>query len=259
MRQAGDSGAPCGLGERGGRDGAGRLSRADHVAAYILVPEEVEGVGMLHPEPGGGAVGMLPSLAAVHVASAVRVRPSVVRVPPLTDPAVDAFVGDAYGRYQQQLFGFLLRATRDPGAAEDIAQECFLRLCRELRRGAEPPDNVRAWLYRVAGNLAVSRGRRAVVARRWLDRMAPEEETFEAPERTALRTERDTRLAEILDELPRDQRLGLLMAAQGFSGHEVAVALGRSDVSTRTMLCRARFRLRSLLEQAEPAEERRAG
>ena len=207
---------------------------------------------MLHPEPGGGAVGMV-SLSAVHAASVMRARPG-------PDPvAVEALVGDAYGRYQRELFGFLLRATRDATAAEDIAQESFLRLCRELRRGADPPDNIRAWLYRVAGNLAVSRGRHALVARRWLDRVASDEETFEAPERTALRVERHARLQEALAELPRDQRVGLLMAAQGFTGHEVALALGRTDVSTRTMLCRARFRLRSMLQGDEPAEERQAG
>ena len=207
---------------------------------------------MLHPEPRGRAVGMASSLAAVGLASVVRVRP-------LAGPAVEALVGDAYGMYRSELFGFLLRVTRDAAAAEDIAQECFLRLCRELRRGAEPPGNVRAWLYRVAGNLAVSRGRRAVVARRWLDRVVREEDTFETPERTALRVERHIRLQEVLDELPRDQRIGLLMASQGFSGHEVAVALGRTDVSTRTMLCRARFRLRSLLERDEPADGLQAG
>lgn len=214
---------------------------------------ETEGGGMLHPEPCGPAAGTAVASPGVRLASVVTGRPS-------SDPAVvEAYVGDAYARYQRELFGFLLRGTRDPGAAEDIAQESFLRLCRELQRGADPPANVRAWLYRVAGNLAVSRGRHAVVARRWLDRARSEEETFEAPERTALRFERHERLQEVLADLPRDQRVGLLMAAQGFSGHEVASALGRSDVSTRTMLCRARVRLRSLLEGEEPAEDRQAG
>lgn len=168
--------------------------------------------------------------------------------------AVDAFVSDAYAAYQRELFAFLLHATRDPAAAEDMAQEAFLRLCRELSAGGEPPENVRAWLYRVAGNLAVSRGRRVGVARRWLSRIGGEEETFEAPEWTALRLERHERLEAALAVLPRDQRVGLLMAAHGFSGHEVAVALGRTDVSTRTMLCRARFRLRSMLGDAQPGD-----
>jgi RNA polymerase sigma-70 factor (ECF subfamily) len=208
---------------------------------------------MLRPEPCGPAVGTAVASPGARLASVVCVRPS-------PDPAaVEIFVRDAYDTHQRELFGFLLRATRDAAAAEDMVQESFLRLCRELQRGAEPPVNVRAWLYRVAGNLAVSRGRHATVARRWLDRVRSEEEAFEAPERTALRFERHEQLQEVLAELPRDQRVGLLMAAQGFSGHEVALALGRTDVSTRTMLCRARVRLRSILQGEEPAEDRKAG
>ncbi|HYM84555.1 MAG TPA: sigma-70 family RNA polymerase sigma factor [Candidatus Dormibacteraeota bacterium] len=161
---------------------------------------------------------------------------------------VDAIVADAYTSHQHELQAFVARSTHDTGAAEDITQESFLRLCRELR-GGRAPDNVRAWLYRVASNLALSRGRRATVARRWLDRTGHDEDTFEAPERTALRLERHERLRIALGSLSRDQRLGLMMAAHGFSGREIALALGRTDVATRTMLCRARFRLRSLVDE----------
>ncbi len=203
---------------------------------------------MLHPELAAPGVGG-------SIAPATR-RASVVRARPDRHPsAVAEVVGDAYESYQRELFAFLLRVTREPAAAEDIAQEAFLRLCRELGRGAAPPDNVRAWLYRVAGNLAVSRGRHVGVARRWLSRTRSEEELFEAPERTALRFERHERLQAVLAGLSTDERMGLLMAARGFSGHEVATALGRTDVSTRTMLCRARFRLRGLLAEDDPADE----
>jgi DNA-directed RNA polymerase specialized sigma24 family protein len=48
-----------------------------------------------------------------------------------------------------------------------------------------------------------------------------------------------------------EARLGLMMAARGFSGREIAAALGRSEVATRTLLCRARQRLRNRLLQEE--------
>jgi DNA-directed RNA polymerase specialized sigma24 family protein len=38
-----------------------------------------------------------------------------------------------------------------------------------------------------------------------------------------------------------------LMAAQGFSGREIAEALGRTEVATRTMMFRAREKLRIYL------------
>lgn len=197
---------------------------------------------MVDPEPGGPGAGaaLAPGMVGRASLSVVRARPDLAEI--------DAMVQEAYAAHQRELFAFLVHATRDVGAAEDIVQEAFLRLCRELRAGAEPPDNVRAWLYRVAGNLAISRGRHVGVTRRWLSRVARDEETFEAPERTALRYESHEQLQEALARLPQEQRIGLMMAAHGFSGHEVAETLGRTDVSTRTMLCRARFRLRSLLE-----------
>ena len=37
------------------------------------------------------------------------------------------------------------------------------------------------------------------------------------------------------------------MAAQGFSGREIAEVLGRSETSTRTLMFRARERLRTFL------------
>ncbi len=54
-------------------------------------------------------------------------------------------------RFRGPIFTYVNRLVRDEGTAEDIAQETFVRLYREL-------DNIRdntasAWLYRVARNL----------------------------------------------------------------------------------------------------------
>ena len=41
------------------------------------------------------------------------------------------------------------------------------------------------------------------------------------------------------------------MAAQGFSGREIAEAIGRSEMATRTMMFRAREKLRVYLANDE--------
>jgi DNA-directed RNA polymerase specialized sigma24 family protein len=41
------------------------------------------------------------------------------------------------------------------------------------------------------------------------------------------------------------------MAAHGFSGREIAEAIGKSENNTRTILYRARMRLRERLEEAD--------
>src|SRR5688500_19899486 len=83
-----------------------------------------------------------------------------------------AAVTMAYRDHHAVLYSFLRRATRDEAAAEDLLQETFIRLLTVVREG-RPPEQVGAWLYRVASNLVISRGRRATTAIRWFARHAP--------------------------------------------------------------------------------------
>jgi predicted RNA polymerase sigma factor len=62
--------------------------------------------------------------------------------------AVEAFVTTVWTDHHAELYAFLVRTTRDPGVAEDLLQEAFLRLRDASRPGANP----RAWPYRVGAN-----------------------------------------------------------------------------------------------------------
>ena len=139
--------------------------------------------------------------------------------------------------------------TRDAEAAEDVLQDTFLRLVREARAG-RMPDEVRPWLYRTAANAAIDRGRRSATLVRLLPRLLDRADP-PRPESEFLRSERDSELHAALAHLAPDRRAALLLAARGFSGHEVAGLLGRSEGATRTMLCRARLELRGILEATE--------
>jgi RNA polymerase sigma factor (sigma-70 family) len=167
----------------------------------------------------------------------------------------DAVAVAAWTDHHQELFAFLVRTTRDPEVAEDLLQEAFLRLTREARAG-RVPDNVRAWLYRVAFNLATSRGRRLSAAFRGLARLKvpaeprPEENAVEAG---YIHREGHAALLGVLAELAPDARAVLLMASEGFSGAEIAAAIGRSEIATRALLCRTRLRVRGRLESPEAA------
>lgn len=54
-------------------------------------------------------------------------------------------------RYRGPIFTYVNRLVRDEATAEDIAQETFVRLYRELDRIRD--QTASAWLYRVARNL----------------------------------------------------------------------------------------------------------
>jgi RNA polymerase sigma factor (sigma-70 family) len=162
----------------------------------------------------------------------------------------DAMVVAAWRDHHEEVFAFLVRTTRDHAVAEDLLQEAFLRLTREVRAG-RTPDNTRAWLYRVAGNLAVSRGRRIAASLRGLVRIGanPGAARSQAtPETSYLQREGRAALVAALDDLGPVARAALLLSSEGFSGTEIAQAIGRSEGATRTLLCRARLRVRARLE-----------
>src|SRR5579859_616038 len=64
-----------------------------------------------------------------------------------------------YRATYQRIFRTLVSITRDPAAAEDCAQEAFLRAFRAWRtwKGDAPAE---AWLHRIAINTAISHRRR---------------------------------------------------------------------------------------------------
>ena len=162
---------------------------------------------------------------------------------------VGADVTQAYAEWHEDLFGFLVSATRDRELAEDLLQETFLRLVREVQAG-RPPVSIHPWLYRVASNLVVSKARRRTVAGRWLPLLV-QRDSGEAADVEILRREGRGDLERLLVHLAPDARVGLLLAAHGFSGAEVAATIGRTDGATRTLLCRARLQLGQMIEAEE--------
>lgn len=172
-------------------------------------------------------------------------QPTLLRLE-RTGRADELVLTASYEAHRVELLAFLLRMTRDREVAEDLLSETFIRLITEARAG-RMPEMVRPWLYRVAANAAISRGRHGAVFSRLLPRLLDRREPVR-PEGEALRLEQESELHSALAELPPDGRAALLLAAQGFGGREIAASIGRSEVATRTLMCRSRVQLRLVLE-----------
>lgn len=157
--------------------------------------------------------------------------------------STSASTSTAYAEHGDALRLYLTRFTRDAAAAEDLVHEAFVRLITESAAG-RPPDHVRAWLYRVAVNLATSRARHRGVAIRRASELAPRA-VAPSPEEEMLDREASRQLAGQLAHLPEDVRTALILSAHGFSGAEIGRRIGRSALATRSMLCRQRSRLRA--------------
>lgn len=187
----------------------------------------------------------MPEAAVAATVVAANVVFDDVRARSAERVNISDLVSNAYDAFERPLYAFALGITRSGSAAEDLVQESFLRLIREVQ-GGRTPDNVRAWLYRVCMNLATSRGRRATVATRYLPFLA-NREVGETPEARHLRLELGSELSAALAELSADERTGLLLSAGGFHGPEIAEIIGRSHAATRTMLTRARLKVQARL------------
>ena len=151
----------------------------------------------------------------------------------------------AYLEHGTGLVRHLAFLTRDRDLAEDLAHEAFLRLAREIDAG-RCPDSVGAWLHRVGRNLLTSAARREqVVSRREPDLPRPAQPL--SPESVAEGRELGTALSRVLAELSSSEQRVLLMSADGIGGIEIAAQIGRTPGATRTLLCRARAKVRERL------------
>lgn len=156
---------------------------------------------------------------------------------------------DLVSRYEKEIYRFAYRMTGDKEDAADVLQETFLRAFKSLPR---LPDgsNHRAWLYRVAGRLALNLARAKKVRK-----SVPIEKALHLPERNGdleslVETRRLARvLAESLRLLSSRQRIALLLRKyEGLPYEEIALTLNCTEESARAHVYQAMNKIRRGLD-----------
>jgi RNA polymerase sigma-70 factor (ECF subfamily) len=165
-----------------------------------------------------------------------------------TESIDQGMIEHAYAIHAEPLRRRLTATTGDRTVAEDLAQEAFARLVAEVSMG-RTPDNVGAWLHRVGHNLAMSRGRRIAAGDRRRHQLVTTTMPS-TPEALVLEAERHDLLRSAIARLSPTDRRALILAAHGYRAPEIAREMGRTDGATRTLLCRARTKVRGLLVAA---------
>lgn len=150
-----------------------------------------------------------------------------------------------YERYSPKLYGVCLRYARDESEANDMLQEGFIKIFRELSafRGQ---GSLEAWMCKIMINTALSRLRKKSL------KFLP---YVEAPEN--LYSDEDiisslsaAELITVLNHLPQGYRTVLnLYAIEGYSHAEIAQMLDISEGTSRSQYLRAKIALRNRLEQ----------
>ena len=64
-----------------------------------------------------------------------------------------ALVADLFEQYHEAIFAYLFRLLNDREGAHDLTQDVFLQVFRH-RETLQSLQNERAWIYRIASNLA---------------------------------------------------------------------------------------------------------
>jgi len=159
-----------------------------------------------------------------------------------------------YGQVWDDLVRFLDRKVWDPERARDLAQETFVRALQ-----ADPvPDDPRAWLFTVAGNLAKDEARMAIRRREKLKLIrvdAEDAEPVAGPDEELEASDRRALVRQALESLSERDREALLLCDAGLNYTEIAAATGLSPGSVGTTLSRARRRLAAAYEAQEGDEE----
>jgi RNA polymerase sigma-70 factor, ECF subfamily len=142
------------------------------------------------------------------------------------------------------LVRYLHRKVWDMERARDLAQEAFARAL-DGSAGGEAPANPRAWLFRIAANLAHDEARSAVRQKRHLTLLkaespgAGETDPIERLDREA----REGAARRALEQLSERDREVLLLWDAGLSYTEIAAQAGLAVGAIGTTLARARRRL----------------
>ena len=151
-----------------------------------------------------------------------------------------------YGRHSRAAYSLSYRMTGERGAAEDLAQDAFLKVWRSAGTYRAHRGSVKTWLLSIVRNRAIDRLRSQAThlrAREEAEAQAQRSQPSEAFSEAWGNHRRD-RLREALRAIPRDQREALaLVHFSGLTQIEVSERLG---LPLGTVKGRARLGLRKL-------------
>ena len=193
------------------------------------------------------------------------------QIPYLRDPDVqlmlrvqqgdDEAFSQLVAAYQDRIVGIFTHLVPSREMAEDLAQDVFMRVYRS-RDSYKPEARFSTWLFRIANNLASnmrrSGGRRKEGPVSIRDSgplgVRPQEKLI--AEKSALMPTRQLAKRELcetvraaLDELNERQRMALLLHKfEGMSYDDIAATMEMSNAAVKSLLSRARAKLREKLE-----------
>ena len=142
---------------------------------------------------------------------------------------LDQVLSVLFDQLRLSLYRYVVAMLGSAAEAEDVTQECFVKLFLEMRSG-KSLDSPKAWLFRVGHNLVLDRWRSASPAQS-LDGPALNvaDERYPSSEEAVLQQERLALMRAAINRLSTQQRLCLHLRTESFRYREIANILGVSE------------------------------
>jgi RNA polymerase sigma-70 factor (ECF subfamily) len=152
-----------------------------------------------------------------------------------------------YQTYYPAIHRFCFRMIYDADEAKDICQDTFVRLHQRLQY-EEQIDNVRAWLYRVAGRLCLNHVQKKT-RRSYFNKQLSSNSLSEGDEDRLLQRADMDSVHKALQQLKEGERMLVYMYYDDLSYNEMAAALNVKPTNVGSMLARAIQKLAKLLRE----------
>jgi RNA polymerase sigma factor (sigma-70 family) len=160
-------------------------------------------------------------------------------------------------RFQRVVFGVALTVVRDPGTAEDIAQQAFEQAWRHARVYDSRRGSVRTWLTTITHNLAID-----VLRVRTSAPVDPDDipalltAVTDTPERQAVANDSAEGLRRTLARLPSPQARAVAMAGiYGMTARQIAQAEGIPLGTAKTRIRDGMQKLRAAYRPEDASSE----
>ncbi len=160
--------------------------------------------------------------------------------------------------HQHQVIGVVAKMLGDAAAAEDVAQQVFIRVWRAAPR-YEPTAKFTTWLFKITRNLVFNEMRRRnrhpvhsmdAVSEPGDAPMQYEDAGTKAPDTAMLDEEMQRAIQAAIDELPETQRMAIILRRYDeFSYEEIGEILDLTVPAVKSVLFRARTDLRERLKR----------
>lgn len=191
----------------------------------------------MHAQAAAGALVMSGSPDASAIAAGQLVQQA-------TGGDLEAFE-ELVRRLQRRVYGFAFQHLRDFDEAQDLAQEIFVKLFRNLAR-YDSTRPFEPWFWKLAANTTINYRRKRVPA--------PTDQEIDATASPPDWAQHDPVLVEALTHLDPTYRLPILLHYYAdLSLEQVAASLSVSIPAIKSRLHRARALLRNTLAELEEA------